>query len=90
MTGKTTLIPAERILRLILLIRGEKVIIDGDIAALYGVATRVLVQGVKRNLDRFPPSFVFQLSKGEFDNLRCQLGTLSSWGGWHPQAHLLW
>ena len=81
MAGKTTIVPAERILRLILLIRGQKVILDADIAALYGVQTGMLVRAVKRNLDRFPPDFMFQLSKDEFDNLRCQFGTSSSWGG---------
>ena len=81
MAGKTTIVPPERILRLILLIRGQKVILDADIAALYGVQTGMLVRAVKRNLDRFPPDFMFQLSKDEFDNLRCQFGTSSSWGG---------
>lgn len=81
MAGNTTIVPAERILRLILLIRGQKVILDADIAALYGVQTGMLVRAVKRNLDRFPPDFMFQLSKDEFDNLRCQFGTSSSWGG---------
>jgi hypothetical protein len=52
----------ERIERAILLIRGEKVMLDADLAALYGVATRVLVQAVKRNADRFPPDFMFQLN----------------------------
>jgi len=64
----------------ILLIRGEKVILDVDLAKLYGVETKVLVQGVKRNLDRFPADFMFQLSKDEFDNLRSQF-VMSSWGG---------
>ena len=81
MAGKTTIVPPERILRLILLIRGQKVILDADIAALYGVQTGMLVRAVKRNLDRFPPDFMFQLSKDEFDNLRCQFGTSRSWGG---------
>ena len=81
MAGKTTIVPSERILRLILLIRGQKVILDADIAALYDVQTGMLVRAVKRNLDRFPPDFMFQLSKDEFDDLRCQIGTSSSWGG---------
>ena len=66
MAGKATIVPCERILRLILLIRGQKVILDVDIAALFGVATRVLVQAVKRNLERFPPDFMFPLSDDEF------------------------
>jgi len=61
-------IPAERIERSILLIRGQKVMLDRDLAELYGVETRVLVQAVKRNLRRFPPDFMFQLSKQELGN----------------------
>ena len=63
----------ERITRSILLIRTQKVMLDADLAALYGVETRVLVQAVKRNRDRFPPDFMFQLTKPEFDNLRSQV-----------------
>ena len=72
--------PMERIARSILMIRTQKVMLDADLAALYGVETRVLVQAVKRNRDRFPPDFMFQLTKPEFDNLRSQVVT-SSWGG---------
>ena len=72
--------PMERIARSILLIRTQKVMLDADLAALYGVETRVLVQAVKRNIDRFPPDFMFQLTKPEFDNLRSQVVT-PSWGG---------
>jgi hypothetical protein len=68
----------ERIERAILLIRGEKVMLDADLAALYGVATRVLVQAVKRNADRFPPDFMFQLTKEEVDLLRSQFMTSKS------------
>jgi hypothetical protein len=71
----------ETIERAIRLIRGEKVILDADLAALYGVATRVLVQAVKRNLERFPPDFMFQLTKEEFALLRSQNVTSSGWGG---------
>lgn len=53
------LVPAEQIARSIRIIRGGKVILDADLAALYGVATRVLVQAEKRNLERFPPDFMF-------------------------------
>jgi len=60
-----SLIPLERIERRILLIRGHKVIIDADLAELYGVQTKVLNQAVKRNKDRFPPDFMFQLTKQE-------------------------
>jgi hypothetical protein len=54
---------------------------DADIVILYGVETRVLIQAVKRNRDRFPPDFMFQLSDEEFANLRSQFATTSSWGG---------
>jgi hypothetical protein len=81
MVRTTAVIPGERILRSILVIRGEKVILDSDIAALYGVQTRALIQAVKRNLDRFPPDFMFQLGDREFAHLRSQFVTSSSWGG---------
>jgi len=63
------------------LFRGEKVILDADLAALYGVATRVLVQAVKRNLERFPEDFMFQLTTEEFTVLRSQSVTSRGWGG---------
>jgi hypothetical protein len=75
------LIPAERIERSILLLRGHKVMLDSDLAALYGVETKALLRAVKRNIERFPRDFMFQLNRDEFDNLRCQFGTSSSWGG---------
>jgi len=80
--GKTppSLLPAERIERSILLLRGEKVILDKDIAALYGVETRALVQAMKRNQDRFPSDFMMQLTAEEVENLRSQ-SVISSWGG---------
>ena len=68
----------ERIEQAILLIRGEKVMLDADLAALYGVATRVLIQAVKRNAERFPPDFIFQLTKEEVDLLRSQFVTSKS------------
>lgn len=67
------LLPIERIERLILLIRGHKVMLDADLAELYGVETRVLVQAVKRNLNRFPKDFMFQLSDDETKRLRSQI-----------------
>ena len=57
----------------ILVIRGHKVLLDADLAALYGVETRALNQAVRRNLDRFPADFMFQLSTKEFENWRSQL-----------------
>ena len=74
------LIPDERIVNKVLLIRGIKVMLDQDLAELYGVETKVLNQAVRRNRDRFPEDFMFRLSKEEFDNMRSQLVT-SSWGG---------
>ncbi|MCP3930929.1 MAG: ORF6N domain-containing protein [Bacteroidetes bacterium] len=63
-------------------IRGEKVIVDSDLARLYGVETRRLNEQVRRNLDKFPADFMFQLTKEEFSNLKSQTATSSSgWGG---------
>jgi len=76
-----SLVPIERIERLILLIRSHKVILDVDLAALYGVETKQLVRAVKRNLSRFPDDFMFQLNKEEFENLRFHFGTSNQWGG---------
>lgn len=76
----TSLLPVSRIENAIFLIRDNKVMLDQDLAALYGVETRVLVQAVKRNQDRFPEDFMFQLSKDEYANLKSQI-VISSWGG---------
>jgi hypothetical protein len=65
----------------ILTLRGQRVILDADLAAMYGVETKVLVRAVKRNKDRFPPDFMFPLSPDEFERLRFHSGTSSSWGG---------
>ena len=75
------IIPVEMIEKKILLIRGEKVMLDADLAELYGVETKILVRAVKRNVDRFPSDFMIQLNKEEFENLRFQFGTSSRWGG---------
>jgi hypothetical protein len=80
MPKKDSLIPVERIEGSILLIRGQKVILDKDLATLYQVSTTNLNKAVSRNLGRFPEDFMFQLSKEEFNNLKFQFGT-SSWGG---------
>src|SRR5215510_12528877 len=69
------LIPSESIEKAIYLIRGEKVMLDRDLALLYGVETKVLNRAVKRNLQRFPSDFMFQLTANEGDILRCQIGT---------------
>ena len=60
--------------------RGERVMLDADLAKLYMVETRMLLQAVKRNSERFPPDFAFQLTRQEFQNLRSQVG-IASWGG---------
>ncbi len=70
--ASTALIPAERIERSILLIRGEKVLLDRDLADLYQVETRVLIHAVKRSIGRFPADFMFQLSTKELERRRSQ------------------
>ena len=75
--ANNSLVPAERIENSILLVRNLKVMLDADLAELYGVETKALVRALKRNRGRFPEDFVFQLSKEEFDDLRCQDGTSS-------------
>src|SRR3989344_4070836 len=72
-----SLIPSERILNEILFIRGKKVMLDKDLAALYQVETKNLNKAVKRNRERFPDDFMFQLTKEEFNNLMFQIGTSS-------------
>jgi phage regulator Rha-like protein len=80
--AKSDLVPIERIERAILVIRGHKVLLDADLATLYGVETRRLNEQVKRNIDRFPDDFMFQLTKQEFENLKSQFATSSrGWGG---------
>jgi len=74
------IIPSERIVNKIYIIRGEKVMLDKDLAELYGVEKRALNQSVKRNIKRFPGDFMFELSKEEIKNLKSQIVT-SSWGG---------
>ena len=81
MVNKKSLIPADRIEKAILLIRRQKVMLDADLAELYDVETKVLVQAVKRNIERFPEDFMFQLSQEEFAILRSQIVTSSDWGG---------
>jgi len=73
-------IPAETIERSILLIRGSRVMLSTHLAALYDVEPRALIQAVKRNRGRFPADFMFQLTAGEWDNLKSQT-VISSWGG---------
>ena len=81
---KKAIIPDGRIERSIKTVRGEKVLLDSDLAALYEVSTRTLLQAVKRNASRFPPDFMFQLTLREDLNLRSQIVISSEkrkWGG---------
>jgi ORF6N domain len=80
MAEDKSVLPVERIERSILVLREQKVILDEDIAALYGVETKTLIRAMKRNIERFPFDFMFQLTLEDVENLRCQIGT-SSWGG---------
>ncbi len=81
MPDDNAMVPEERIERKILLLRGHKVMLDSDLAGLYEVPLKVLIQSVKRNLDRFPGDFMFQLTGEEEAILRSQFVTSSSWGG---------
>lgn len=76
----TSLVPTERIEKRIFLLRDHKVMLSTDLAELYEVEPRALVQAVKRNIERFPEDFMFQLTRAEFENLKSQIVT-SSWGG---------
>ena len=73
-------VPVQLIERRIYFIRNKKVMLSPDLAELYQVEPRALVQAVKRNSERFPEDFMFQLSNAEFDNLKSQI-VISSWGG---------
>ena len=78
----SALVPRERIEQTILLVRGHRVMLDIDLAQLYGVTVGRLNEAVKRNADRFPSDFTFQLTKQEFENLKSQIAISSSkWGG---------
>ena len=74
------IIPEEVIMSKIFIMRGQKVILDKDLAELYEVETKALKQAVKRNMDIFPEHFMFELTENEFTHLRSQIVT-SSWGG---------
>ena len=75
MGDNKALVPAEIIVRKILFLRGEKVLLDRDLADLYGIKTKVLKQAVRRNIKRFPEDFMFELTKEEFENWRSQFVT---------------
>lgn len=73
-------IPDELVMSRIREIRGQKVVLDADLAQFYGTETSLLKRQVRRNIDRFPEDFMFELTEKEVENLRCQSG-ISSWGG---------
>ncbi len=70
----------ENIVQLVFFVRGEKVMFDADLAKLYGVSTKALNQAFRRNNQRFPSDFTFQLSTAEYDNLKSQIVTSSAGG----------
>jgi len=74
------LVPEERVDRIIIVLRGQKVILDAELAVLYGVETRVLLQSVRRNIERFPEDFMFQLTAEEAERSRSRLIVLSAEG----------
>ena len=80
MAGQKITVPLERVERLILVVRGQRIMLDADLAELYGVETKALNRAFIRNRERFPEDFAFQLAKEEVLDLRCQFGT-SRWGG---------
>jgi hypothetical protein len=82
MTGNKNrlIIPDDIVINKIYLVRGQKVMLDNDLAELYEIETRRLNEQVKRNIGRFPEDFMFQLTTEEFNNLKSQFAT-SSWGG---------
>ena len=83
MARSHALAPVEDITRSILVLRGHKVLLDADLAALYGVETKVLVQAIKRNATRFPEDFMLQLTAPEWAALRSQFVTLKPGRGQH-------
>ena len=76
----THLIPQKTIESRIFLLRGEKLMLDSDLALLYNVETKQLKRAVNRNLERFPEDFMFKLTKDEYQSLRCRFGTLKRGG----------
>jgi len=82
MPGKALItIESDAIENKIFVVRGHRVMLDTDLAVLYEVTTKTLKQAVKRNINRFPADFMFQLDAQEWENLRCQIGISSSHGG---------
>lgn len=85
MAKTKSLVPVERIENKIYLIRNHKVMIDMDLAKMYGVSTKALNQAVKRNIHRFPSDFMFRLRRKEYDSLRSQIVTLKNRRGKHSK-----
>jgi hypothetical protein len=81
MLGKLVPFTLESVVHRIFEIRGQRVMLDADLAVLYGVETRYIPRAVKRNPGRFPPDFAFQLSPDEWSNLKSTSGISSLWGG---------
>jgi hypothetical protein len=81
MGEETAIVPVEAAGLRIRVVRGTRVILDADLAALYSVETRALVQSVRRNPDRFPPDFMFDLEPAEWETLRRDAGEAEGWGG---------
>ncbi|MEW6364445.1 MAG: ORF6N domain-containing protein [Acidobacteriota bacterium] len=75
MTDQVAVVPLERIEGCIYTIRGQRVMLDADLARLYGVLTKALNRAVRRNLSRFPEDFMFQITTEDMEDLRCQIGT---------------
>jgi hypothetical protein len=78
---QTNIIPDEAIISRIYLVRGEKVMLDSDLAELYDIETKYLKRAVKQNISRFPDDFMFELTKEEWESLRCNFSTSNKRGG---------
>ncbi len=89
MTGDQSLVPVESIDRAILVVRGHRVMLDSDLAALYGVSTKRLNEQARRNSERFPTDFSFQLTGAEYLASRSQIATLNAGRGEH-RKYLPW
>jgi phage regulator Rha-like protein len=85
MKEERSLVPSAGIENAIQFLRRQRVILSFHLAEMYGVETKVLVRAVKRNSDRFPSDFMFQLTSEEWKSLRCQFGTLETGRGQHPK-----
>ena len=84
---ETGLVTPESVERAIIVLRGRRVILDSELAALYGVTVSVFNQAVKRNMERFPADFAFQLTREEYESLRSQIVILKAGRGAHRIAH---